>query len=82
MNRLIFLNDQWVSVTLPKGCDPTWVEADFYTYASCWAQATSKGFSNLRSQQLAEAFVSKRLYPGLVYDRNLEKDLNALLTTE
>ena len=82
MNRLVFLNDEWVSVAIPKGCDPTWVEADFFYYASCWALASSKGFPSHRSQQLAEALVSKRLYAGLVYEKTLEKDLNTLLASD
>jgi hypothetical protein len=80
MNRLVFLNDEWVSVVIPKGCDPTWADADYFYYASCWSLATSKGFSKKRSEQLAEALVSKRLYPGLQYDKGLEKDLNTLVT--
>ncbi len=78
MNRLVFADNTWKSVSIPKGHDPSWIEADFLYYASCWVLAESKGFSEKRSEQLAEALVSKRLYPGIVYDKILEKDLKTL----
>lgn len=82
MNRLVFSNNIWRSVKIPKGYDPCWIEADFLYYASCWVLAESKGFSEQRSEQLAEALVSKRLYPDLFYDKVLEKDLKSLWDTE
>ena len=75
MQRLVFMGTFWKSVTIPKGVDPVWVEADFLFYATSWAAAHAAGFSEKRSEQLAEALVSKRLYPGLVYDSVLERDL-------
>ena len=82
MNRLVFSNNIWKTVKIPNGCDPSWIEADFLYYASCWVLAESKGFSEKRSEQLAEALVSKRLYPELIYDKVLEKDLKSLWHTE
>jgi len=75
MNRLVFRGAEWISVLIPKGIDPVWVEADLLYYATAWAAAQAAGFSEKRSEQLAEALVSKRLYPGLVYDSVLEGDL-------
>lgn len=69
----------WTSVSLPKGIDPTWSESDNYFYAARFVAAQESGFSEKRSVQLAEAAVSKRLYPGLEFDRVLEADLKALL---
>jgi hypothetical protein len=80
MERLMFVQNVWKRVRIPKGHDPSWVEADFLYYARCWASAQEKGFSDKRSEQLAEAFVSKRLYPGITYEKELEKDILSLMS--
>ena len=68
----------WISVQLPKGADPTWSDADRFFFGAKWVTARELGFSERRAQQLAEAAVSKRLYPGLRFDRALEKELASL----
>ncbi len=80
MNCLVFSNNIWVSVPIPKGHDPSWTQADSYYYATSYTVAKEKGFSEKQAVILAEALVSKRLYPGLVYDKCLEQDLLNLNT--
>jgi len=75
---VVFTNDAWVSVTIPKGHDPCWTTSDTYYYASSYIAAKTAGFPEKRSEILAEAFVSKRIYPGLVFDQLLENDLQNL----
>lgn len=35
------------------------------------------GFSDRRSEQIAEALVNRRLYPEIVYEKGLEEDMAA-----
>lgn len=69
----------WTTVALPRGHDPTWTSSDKYFYAARLVAAQESGFSPKRAAQLAEAAVSKRLYPGLEFDRVMEADLEKLL---
>jgi hypothetical protein len=78
MSVVTITQNGWAYVPLPKGCDPTWSEADRLFYGSKWIAARDLGFSEQRAQQLAEAAVSKRLYPGLEFDRGLERDLEKI----
>lgn len=73
--RLVFSQNLWKEVAMPKGHDPSWISADFWYYASLYAAAEAKGFTSEESTKIAEAAVHKRLYPGLMYDKNLEEDI-------
>jgi len=75
--RLVFSKGQWVSVALPMGHDPAWTQADCWTFATAFV-AAKRVFSEKRAEQVAEAVVSKRLYPGLHYPRELEEDIAKL----
>ena len=74
-SRLIFSQNSWKEIQMPKGYDPSWNSADKWYYATMLAAAFEKGFSHTRAEILAEAAVNKRLYPGLVYDKLLEQDI-------
>ena len=73
--RIVFSGTGWVSVTLPVGHDPAWTSADKWTYAVAFIAAKKIFGSEFKATQIAEAIVSKRLYPGLEYGRELEEDL-------
>lgn len=77
-SRLVFSNGDWIDVALPKGYDPNWTTQDTYYYATIWALASRKGFSRQKARQLAEAAVSKRIYPGILFYSQIEKDLLSL----
>lgn len=76
--RLVFSKGEWIDVELPKGYDPNWTTQDTYYYATIWALASSKGFSRQKASQLGEAAVSKRMYPGILFYSQIEKDLLSL----
>ena len=78
MNRLILSNTGWITVAIPKGLDPLWNSADIWHYASKFVVATENGFTAKRAEQIAEAIVARRLYPGLRYDKVLEGDILTL----
>jgi hypothetical protein len=73
--RLVFSAGRWLQVKLPVGHDPAWTQADTWTYAVAFASGMQKGLTEKRAEQVAEAVVSKRLYPGLQYSRELEEDI-------
>ncbi len=75
VHRLVFSQGRWVSVKLPPAHDPAWTDSDFWFYAVTWAAAVARGFAEGRAEQIAEATVSKRLYPGCVFYRDLEDDI-------
>ena len=72
--------NQWLQVAIPNGLDPLWLNSDIFHYAAMFVAAQEKGFSQSRAEQLAEALVNRRLYPGIVYHSDLEKDLAHLQT--
>ena len=75
---LVFLSGNWIDVAIPRGHDPSWIDSDKFHYATMYTAAVSKGFAEKRAASIAEAAVSKRLYPGLQYDSALEEDLRSL----
>ena len=76
--RVVFSAGRWLQVKLPVGHDPAWTQADTWTYAVAFAAGMQKGLTEKRAEQVAEAVVSKRLYPGLVFPRVLEEDILGL----
>ena len=60
---LVFRKGKWIEVALPKPVDPLWSLQDQKMYASL---AISLGETH------AEAFVHKKLHPGLVYSKEME----------
>jgi len=75
MSRLIFSQNIWKNIKMPKGHDPSWNSADMWYYATLREAAEAKGFSSQRAEIIAEAAVSKRLYPGVMYDKTLEEEI-------
>lgn len=72
MSIVLSSTGQWVTVQPPKGHDPSWQAPDLMRYAVLFQDAVEKGVDAQRAEQLAEAAVNKRLYPGLVYHTTLE----------
>ena len=80
-NVLVFSNNSWIHVDIPVGHDPSWSTADMSFYGTMFA-AASQLFPTERAVSIAEAVVSKRLYPGLVYDKVLERDIASIARKE
>ena len=76
--RLVLSEGEWISVSLPKGRDPSWTVADEYAFAVAYASAIRR-FSETRAVNTAEAIVLRRLYPGLVFDKGLEQDIQSIV---
>lgn len=73
--RLIFSKGEWITVHLPKGYDPCWSPSDTWFYAAMWASSIRKGHDEKKATVLAEAAVTKRMYPETLYDPVLEKSI-------
>ena len=78
MPLILSNTNTWVDVKVPIGHDPCWRASQKWMYALHFQAAVEKGFSHTRAAQIAEAIVSKSLYPGLVYERSLEEDISKL----
>ena len=76
--RLVLSEGQWVSISLPKGRDSSWTVADEYAFAAAYASAIRK-YQHARATNIAEAAVLRRMYPGLLFDKLLEKDIQSIL---
>ncbi len=69
-----FSKNEWISVSVPSG-----LEGQELYYASMYSLLTRvKGVSQEKAIVIAEAAAMKRLYPGLVYGKMLESDLQKL----
>jgi len=78
-SRLILSKtNAWISVSIPRGLDPLWLDSDIWYFAAMFVGAQEKGFPDKRAEQLAEALVCRRLYPGIHFHSDLEKDLEKL----
>jgi hypothetical protein len=108
--RLVLSEGQWISVSLPKGRDPTWTVAEEYAFAAAYASAIrtfgeaaaharatnvaeasanaharatnvaeASANAHARATNVAEASVLRRIYPGLRFDKGLEKDIQSII---
>jgi hypothetical protein len=75
---IVFSKGEWIDVLLPKGYDPCWSKADTFAYATLWVACIERGFDEKKASQVAEAAVIKRMYPELLYSRELEDDIKSL----
>jgi hypothetical protein len=76
--RLVLSEGEWISVPLPKGRDPSWTVADEYTFAAAYASAIRK-YEHARATNVAEAAVLRRIYPGLLFDKLLEQNIQSII---
>jgi len=58
-----------------------WSYANQLQAASVYASALSKGYKPEESEDLAVAFVNKKVYKGLIYVKSLEQKLMGLSET-
>lgn len=94
--RLVLSEGQWISVSLPKGRDPSWTVADEYAFAAAYASAirrfglaeasahakatiVAEASAHAKATNIAEAIVFRRLYPGIVFDKGLERDIQSIV---
>lgn len=81
-NMLVYSDTDWITVELPTGYDPNWTSKDCMFYGVLYALALRKGFSQKKAKLISESAVFKRMYPDLVFSKEIEKDLLALESSE
>jgi hypothetical protein len=68
----------WLTISIPEGHTMDWSSSECMYYGTLFALASQNGFDRKRAVILAEAGVSKRLYPGIIFDSGIEDDLELL----
>ena len=76
--RLVLSGGLWKSVDLPTGRDPTWTVAEEYVFAAAYTSGLLR-FPESRARNVAEACVLRRLYPGLRFDLQMERDIQSII---
>ena len=76
----VFRKGQWLTYPLPKPVDAMWSSKHTFQAASFYATALSQGYSTDESASLAEAHIHKQVYTGLVFDKNLERKLQQIMS--
>lgn len=75
----VYRKGTWITYTVPKEGEEFWTRALRFQAASVFATASVRGYSPHTSAVLAEAYVYKQLYPGLMYDKEIEEKLKTFL---
>lgn len=73
----VFRAGKWIFFNL-ENTDPLWTYASQLRAASAYATAVSKGYQHQEAMNLAEAFINKEVYRGIVYTPDIERKLLAL----
>ena len=68
----------WITVNIPEGHNMDWSSSECMYYGTLFTLASQNGFDRKRAVIIAEAGVSKRLYPGIIFDSSIEYDLKSL----
>jgi hypothetical protein len=68
----------WINVDIPEGHNMDWSSSECMYYGTLFTLASQNGFDRKRAVILAEAGVSKRLYPGILFNISIEDDLKCL----
>lgn len=74
----IFRNGTWIEYEPPRELPSGWQPAHSYIAASVFATARAKGYSPTAAASLAEMYVFKQIFEGIVYDRIFESQLQEL----
>jgi hypothetical protein len=64
---------EWVSVNIPF--TQNWSKSDTFYYARVYLTCVQKGIDEKQAHILAEAAVFKRLFPGVLYSKQIEEQL-------
>ncbi len=71
MEVLVFSNNEYVSIKVPVGLD-----GKEYYFASIFAHLVNeRGMIREKALQISEAAAFKKLYPGIVYGKQLEDEI-------
>lgn len=78
----IFRKGNWMEYEVPREVPPGWKPSHNYMAASVFATAHALGNNPKESAALAEMYVFKQIFEGLVYDSKFESKLTMILNHE
>lgn len=78
----VFRKGHWVEYEPPREVPSGWQPFHSYQAASLFATAHTLGYSPKASASLAEMYIFKQIFEGIVYDTKFESQLQALLNHE
>ena len=79
MKISVFRNGKWIDYEQPREVPSGWQPFHSYQAASLYATAHTLGYSPTASTALAEMYVMKQIFEGMVYETKYEEQLQALL---
>jgi hypothetical protein len=82
MKISVFRKGTWVEYEVPRELPSGWQPFHSYQAASVFATARGLGYSPKASASLAELYIFKQLFEGIVYDAKFEADLQTVLNHE
>jgi hypothetical protein len=78
----IFRKGQWIEYEPPRELPSGWQPFHSYQAASLYATAHVLGHSPKASASLAEVYIFKQIFEGIVYDTKFESELESVLNHE
>lgn len=75
----VFRKGAWIKYTTPTPVDSMWSPKHTLRAASFYATAVSQGLDTKEAALLAECFINKEVYEGLVYDTIYETKLKRIM---
>jgi hypothetical protein len=75
----VFRSGKWIQYSMPLPKDPMWNKKHVMRAASFYATACEQGYSQKEAEILAELFINKEVYEGLVYDKRNEAKLKQIM---
>jgi len=78
----VFRKGKWIEYESPREVPSGWQPFHSYQAASIFASAHAKGYSAKASTSLAEMYIFKQIFAGIVYDAKLESQLESVVNHE
>ena len=75
----VFRNGTWIDYEPPRELPSGWQPSHSYQAASLFATALAKGYSPTAAASLAEMYIFKQIFEGIVYDTKFEGQLQSVL---
>lgn len=75
----VFRKGNWIEYEPPRELPSGWQPCHSYQAASLYATAHTLGYPPSVSASLAEIYIFKQIFEGIVYDENVESKLQSIL---
>lgn len=78
----VFRKGKWIEYEAPRETPAGWLPQHTYQAASVYATAHSLGNGPKESASMAEMYVFKQIFEGILYDPKFESKLSTILNHE